>query len=83
VHRERPCDCSACAARRLAWRLFLACFAILALFGFLHRNDGRDRLLVQATPSAYVDQCGKVHRDLLDPRPGEPMFPIKRRGSNA
>ena len=80
---ERPCNCPVHVGLRLAVRAFFAFLAVMLLFGFLHRNDGRGRILIETVPAAYLDQCGRVHRDLLDPRPGEPMFPIKRRGSDA
>jgi hypothetical protein len=33
---------------------------------------------IEVHPAAYIDQCGTVHTDLLDPRRGDPPFPIRR-----
>lgn len=48
---ERPCNCAQCAAWRLARAIFLAFLAVLALIGFLHRHDGRGRVLIDPPPT--------------------------------
>ncbi len=57
---ERRCNCIACASVRLAMWVAIAAFAALLLFAFLHRNDGRGRLLIEAVarPGAPAAEQG-------------------------
>jgi hypothetical protein len=64
----RQCDCVRCASVRLAWRLFLAGVAVLVLIGILHHAGDKPPLLVDATPAAHRDMCGRTVPDLLDRR---------------
>lgn len=67
----------------LLWVSAIALLGGIALLCAIAEEAMFGRPHFAPTPAAFVDTCGKVRPDLLDPRPGEPLFPIKRRGSTA
>ena len=67
------CNCIACAWWRLARCLFVAGVLALALLAVLHRNDGRDRLLIDPQPfdtseHDWIAQAGSWS-------PDSPLYP--------
>lgn len=70
---ESPCDCPACQLRRAIICIVLGACAVGFLFAFLHRNDGRDRITIEAIP-AELHVCGEPKKPFRIRPPIEPIL---------